>query len=250
MKPLSLSSILLVSFCFAQIAHAQTNRRRPPVSATVETAEPLPVSIVLKDGQTLKGKFLSANSRKLSIIVGSSTQEMNISEVASLIFSEAKTSTLAALDTASTSAARDAIRALRKLDSATSAGVTRAEYGTRLIDAKATVDDLLPRISEGDLKSAIDAAMREYVSAGDIWQLLYDINVDEIRDNRGAAGTIIDVPKWIVEKYNLKPDDAGGAEQTSFGTVHHPPRYLTNSILSAVWRSARNHLNKAAQLGQ
>jgi hypothetical protein len=248
MRTLSLGSILLVALCLAQLAHAQTNRRRTPSPAPSLPAESLPVSVVLKDGQTLKGKFISANSKKLSIIVGSSSQEMNMSDIASLIFSESQTSSGANTDSASTSAARDAIKAVRKLDSATSAGVTRAEYGTRLIDAKAVVDDLLPRISEGDLKSEIDSAMREYVSAGDIWQLLYNINVDEIRNNRGAAGTIVDVPKWIVDKYNLKPDDPGGSEETSFGTVHHPPRYLTNSILSAVWRTAKTHLDRAAQL--
>jgi hypothetical protein len=175
---------------------------------------------------------------------------MNMSDIASLIFLETASSKLATVDTTSMSAARDAIRSLRKLDSATSAGVTRAEYGTRLIDAKASVDDLLSRVAAGDLKSEIDAAMREYVSAGDIWQLLYNINVDEIRSNRGTAGTIIDVPKWLVEKYDLKPDDPGGSEQTSFGTVTHPPRYLTSSILRVMWRVAKAHLDKATQLAQ
>lgn len=250
MRTLSLISILLVIVGLAQTSNAQTNRRKPPAPAPVSNPEPLPVSVVLKDGQTLKGKFLSANSKKLSIIVGSSTQEMNMSEVASLIFSDTKASSATTVGTESTSSAREAIKALRKLESATSAGVTHAEYGTRLIDAKAAVDELLPRISAGDLKSEIEAAMLEYVSAGEIWQLLYEINIDEIKSGRGAAGTIIDVPKWIVEKYNLKPDDPGGSEETSFGTVNHPPRYVTSSILSAVWRSAKKHLEKATQLAQ
>jgi len=196
---------------------------------------------VLRDGQTLKGKFVSANSKKLSIIVGSSTQEMNMSEIASLIFSETKTSTLATVDTGSTSAARDAIRALRKLDSATSAGVTRTEYGTRLIDAKATVDDLLSRIAEGDLKSEIAAAMREYVSASDAWQALYEINLDEIKMGHGTAGVVHSVPKWIIEKYNIKPDDPG----VGMGAL-----YVTSSIVSAVWHVAKDHLDKATQLAR
>jgi hypothetical protein len=202
---------------------------------------------VLKDGQTLEGKFVSANSKKLTIIVGASIQEMNMSEVASLVFLETKTSPF---ESPSSSAARDGIKALRKLETATSAGVTPAEYGTRLIDAKASVDESLPRISDGDLKSEIEAAMSEYVSAGEVWQLLRSINIDEIKDRRGSAGTIIDVPKWIVEKYNLKPDDPGGAEQTTYGTVHHPPRYLTSTILSTIWRTAKDHLDKATQLAQ
>lgn len=247
MKPLFLTSVLLVTLCTAQALHAQTSSRRPSMPAPA-TAESLPVSVVLKDGQTLKGKFVAANPKKLSILLGSSPHEMNMSDVASLIFSEVQPTTGTSVDNGRLSAPREAIKALRRLDSATKAGVTRTEYGSRLIDAKAAIDDLLPRIADGELKSEIEAAMHEYVSAGDIWQLVYNINVDEIRDGRGAAGTIIGVPKWLVEKYNLTADDPGGSEQTSFGTVHHPPRYLTNSILSTVWRTAKNHLDKAAQL--
>lgn len=250
MRTLSLISILLMTLGLAQTGSAQTNRRKPPTPAPVSNLESVPVSVVLKDGQTLKGKFLSANSKKLSIIIGSSTQEINMSEVASLIFADTYVAATTSVENASTSAALEAIKALHKLESATSAGVTRAEYGTRLIDAKASVDELLPRVSAGDLKSEVEAAMREFVSAGEIWQLLYEINVKEINDGRGVAGTIIDVPKWVTEKYNLKPDDPGGSEQMSFGTVHHPPRYLTSSILSTVWRSAKEHLEKAAQLAK
>jgi hypothetical protein len=81
MKNFPLSFILLViSLCvMTESSHAQTNRHRaaaPP--NTVAPSETLPVSVVLKDGQTLKGKFVSANSRKLSIMVGSSVQQMNL----------------------------------------------------------------------------------------------------------------------------------------------------------------------------
>lgn len=248
MKTLLLTSVLFLTIAITQTLQAQTNRRRTPTPVSATAAESLPVSVVLRDGQTLKAKFVAANPKKLSIIVGSSPQEMNMADVASLIFSDTQSNIGARTDNASSSAVREAIKALRKLDSATEAGVSRTEYGTRLIDAKAAVDDLLPRFSDGELKSEIEAAMREYVSAGEVWQLIYRINLDEIRDGRGAAGTIIDVPKWLVGKYNLKPDDPGGSEQTSSGTVYHPPRYLTNSILSAVWRTAKNHLDKAAQL--
>jgi hypothetical protein len=241
MRRLSLSSILLVILFSAQFAPAQTNRRRATGITPTETSEPVPVSVILKDGQTLKGKFVSANTKKLTIIVGSSTQDMNMSEIASLIFSETRPSPVAAVDTGSTSTARDAIKALRKLDSATSAGVTRTEYGTRLIDAKATVDDLLPRIAEGDLKSEIVAAMREYVAASDAWQALYEINLDEISRGHGTAGVVHSVPKWIVEKYSIKPDDPG----VGMGAL-----YITSSILSAVWHVAKDHLDKAAQLAQ
>lgn len=252
MRTISRHSILLVALCLAQVAHGQTNRRRTPAPAPPVTAGSLTVSVVLKDGQTLKAKFVNANSKKLSIIVGSSQQELDMSDIASLIFSETKTSTGARADSASMSAARDAIKDLRKLHTAASVGVSRNEYYARLIDGKAAIDELLRQISEGDLKSEIDAAMREYVSAGDIWEILYNRNIDEIRKDRGSAGILKskNVPQWIVEKYNLKPDDAGGTTDTSYGTVHHPPRYLTSSILGAVWRRAQIHLEKAAQLAQ
>lgn len=104
MRTLSLISILLVTLGLAQISSAQTSRRKSPAPAPASTPESLPVSVVLKDGQTLKGKFLSANSKKISIIVGTSTQEMNMSDVASLIFSDTKVSAATTVETASSSA--------------------------------------------------------------------------------------------------------------------------------------------------
>jgi hypothetical protein len=239
-KTLSLSSILLVILFSAQFALAQP-RRRPAVTNPTQSSEPLPVSVVLKDGQILKGKFVSANSKKLTVMVGSSPQEMNMSEIASLLFSETRTSTVATRDNRSLTAARGAITALRKLDSATSAGVTRTEYGTRLIDAKAAVDELLPGIADGDMKSEIAAAMREYVVASDAWQALYEVNLDEIGRGRGTAGVVHSVPKWIVETYGIKSNDPG----VGMGAL-----YLTSSILSVVWRVAKDHLDKAVQLTQ
>lgn len=122
MRTVSLASILVVVLFSAEFALAQP-RRRPGPTTPAESSEPLPVSIVLKDGQTLKGKFVSATTKKLTLIVGSSPQEMNMSEIASLVFSETTTSTAATANTQSTAAARDAIAALRKLDSAPSVGV-------------------------------------------------------------------------------------------------------------------------------
>ncbi len=169
---------------------------------------------------------------------------MNMSEIASLVFSETKP-TVATVNTESPTAAQDAIKARRKLDSATSAGVTRQEYGTRLIDAKATIDDLLPRIANGDLKSEIAAAMREYVSASDAWQALYDINLDEISRGISVAGLVHTVPSWIIEKYVIRPDDPGVRKGPYKGAL-----YATSSILSVIWHLAKGHVDRAAQLAQ
>src|SRR5689334_1111762 len=201
MKILSVVSILLVTLLSAQVAISQP-RRRPAPTPPAESSAPLPVSVGLKDGQTLKGKFVGATTKKLSLVVGSTLQELNMSEVASLVFSES--SITATANTQSIASAREAIAALRRLESATSAGVSRSEYGTRLIDAKATVDSLIPRIADGDLKLEITASIREYVAASSAWQALYDINVEEISRSSGSAGVVHSVPKWILETYEIK----------------------------------------------
>lgn len=83
--------------------------------------------------------------------------------------------------------------------------------------------------------------MSEYVAASDAWQALYDINIEEISSGRGTAGVVHTVPKWIVERYAIKPDDPG----VGMGAL-----YVTNSIISVIWQVAKNHLNKAAQLAK
>ncbi len=240
MKDFSLSLILLVvMLCtITESGHAQTNRRR--TTAPVNTAAPpqtLPVSAVLKDGQTLKGKFVGANSRKLSIMVGSSVQQIDMSEVASLIFSESGSSASNA-ESSIKAAAKEAVKAIRKLESATSVGVSFAEYGTRLIDAKADVDESLSRMSDGKLKTEIGLSMDEYSYASQVWQI---VNREEFRDkyNTGYLYTSTELAESLMKKYKIEP--------------HILPISKTSiifraNILSAIWQAAKEHLDKAAQL--
>lgn len=240
MKNFTLSLILLaVGVCVTtESGRAQTNRRRAAAPANASsTSETLPVSVILKDGQTLKGKFVSANSQKLSIIVGSSVQQLDMSEVASLIFSESK-SPVAGAEGGANSAAGEAIKALRKLESATSVGVSFAEYGTRLIDAKAAVDEALPRVSDGELKSEIELAMSEYSLASQVWQT---VNREMIEDryNSGYLDASTELGASLVKKYKLEPHVLPASKRSII---------LRSEILSAIWQSAKGHLDKAAQL--
>jgi hypothetical protein len=160
-----------------------------------------------------------------------------MSEVASLIFAESKSPATGA-ESGANSAAMEAIKALRKLESATSVGVSFAEYGTRLIDAKAAVDESLSRISNVELKSEIELAMGEYSFASQVWQI---VNREIIRDqyNTGYLDTSTELGESLMKRYKLEPHILPASKRSII---------FRADILSAIWQTAKGHLNKAAQL--
>lgn|SRR5262249_27625708 len=60
--------------------------------------------------------------------------------------------------------ADEALRALRKIESITHAGVTQREYQSRTLDMVQTVDEALRHLPESELKKAIDGTKGAYAS--------------------------------------------------------------------------------------
>jgi hypothetical protein len=67
-------------------------------------------------------------------------------------------------------AARSALRALRKIASATEVGISYVNYSPLVAEVKAEVEDALSRMKDGDLKASIQAALNEYTYAAYVWQ--------------------------------------------------------------------------------
>ncbi len=229
----ALAVLLLFTF-FLISTPAQTNRRRATAPQPAQSTETIPVTVMLRDGQTIKGKFLDANSKTVSILVGSSRQQLNMADVASLTFSESISTQKAGVK----QAADDAIRALRRLESATSVGVSFVEYGTRLIDAKAEVDNALGQLPESALKAELTLAMAEYTLASKIWQLIND-EMRRDRYNTGYLDASSEVGVMLVEKYKLEPNVLPASKRSIL---------FKADVLSAVWSKAREHIDKAAAL--
>ena len=63
----------------------------------------------------------------------------------------------------------DALRVLKGLQSATSAGVNYRDYAPRVTDAKIQVDQILGEAPDGPLKTALAEALGFYVYASNAW---------------------------------------------------------------------------------
>ncbi len=66
-------------------------------------------------------------------------------------------------------AAQAALKSLRKLASAAETGVNYQDYGSRIIDAKADIDEQLAELPEGEMKQEIQKALDAYVDAKTVW---------------------------------------------------------------------------------
>lgn len=99
-----------------------------------------------------------------------------------------------------------AIKALRKLQSVVSVGVTYREYGTRVADAQIAVDEALPNIPESrsGLKDNIKSAMKEYGKALTEWSqnLQFDIKYGSKTTDKTGAAVVRSM--WNVAKLDIE----------------------------------------------
>jgi hypothetical protein len=127
-------------------------------------------------------------------------------------------------------AAQNSLKLLRKMASATEVGINFQEYGKRVIDLKADVDEELAQLPESELKQEIKLAAEAYVDAGTAWNemLRYDFMLTSFEPARSFQ-----------KKYSIpgeKTDSRGGL------------RLDKNVVLSTIWGAARKHIDRATQL--
>lgn len=127
------------------------------------------------------------------------------------------------------SAANDALKALRKVEAATQVGVNYQQYGQLAIEAKAATNQAVASLPDGELKSEIVAAMEAYADAGDAWG-------KAINDNFYSNAKIANDLK---QKYDFD-------YQKSSATLSKDD--WKSLMLSMIWATARNRLNKATSL--
>jgi hypothetical protein len=123
-------------------------------------------------------------------------------------------------------AANDALKALRKMASATEVGISYQEYGTRIIDAKAEVDEAIRQLPDGEVREHISLAMEAYADAARAWgqMLRYDF-------------LIVMREPTLPEKYSIPVD-----KSTSI------PAMSKNDVLTTIWRAAKTHITEASSL--
>jgi DNA polymerase III delta prime subunit len=117
------------------------------------------VTVNLKKGEAVSGTFLRADSKKVYLEVDGDATTIGLDNVTSLVFTEAE----------SNSPAVKAIKALKSLAEAAEHARNNREYGNRLLEVKALVEDQITLIPEGDLREAISDALKAYELVGEIW---------------------------------------------------------------------------------
>lgn len=121
--------------------------------------------------------------------------------------------------------AEDAIKALKKLDSATSVGMNKMQYSSLLIEAKTTLDNSLTDLPEGELKNELKASMDAYVDANNAWN-------GKILASDGTN---------LTTKY-------GRGEMSPLSEDLMENEKMRNLIIDLVWLAARTHLENASTL--
>lgn len=125
-------------------------------------------------------------------------------------------------------AAEASLKTLRRMGSAVEVGLTLSEYNSRLIDLKADVDEQLSSIPQGELRTEIQLAVEGYVDAQNAWKEM------------GRHDTLfptLEPGRSLMTKYSIPIDRSIGMDLLP-----------GNSVRSIIWRTAKSHADKAAQI--
>jgi hypothetical protein len=234
-----LLSILILVLCASQFAFSQTRRRPTPTSppSTLtklpEAIKKRPVKIALRNGETINGDFIQATNDVMRVEVEGSPQTINLADVLSIVFAEwstdiSKTGRSVKLNPQAIAAVRDALKALRKMAGATEIGITFQEYGSRVIDAKADVEEALRQLPEGELKTEIALAMDAYADASKAWNEMIRYDFMLVDFEPGSS---------LQKKYDIPVDTSLSSKMMR-----------RNVVLSTIWGAAKSHIEKADAL--
>lgn len=118
----------------------------------------------LRTGQRIDGSVAQVSATAVSVEAGGRTLTFARTQVRAIYFGAATTSP--------SSAAQEAVQALKALRSALAAGVNRKEYDPRLEDTRKVVDRYLSgsEATDPELREPIQAAMRYYLIVGEAWK--------------------------------------------------------------------------------
>lgn len=121
-------------------------------------------------------------------------------------------------------AARTALKALRRLNSATDVGIAYVNYSPLVAEVKTEVEDSLPRINNQNLKQEIAASMLQYEFAAAVWQAYWRSDFIE-----GEAREIA-VKQYGVQKRGLLKV------------------VWRNDFIAAIWARAKLHFGSAERI--
>jgi hypothetical protein len=261
----NLAMIIFAVLVISAPAAGQRRSRPKPKTAPARAAEPVPtkrpVTVTLKQGDSVTGNFLRADAETMEVEIQSGRLTIKTKDVASLIFTdEGEGVTLIEeeqKDAASPSpapdpspaAGRKAYAALRKLAEAANIKLPLGQYGNLLIETKTVVEEALTEISDYSLKNEIALTLEAYNDAGQAWGAARDYDTRRQRtfgDPWGAKRVIeqrIPVDSepgaTLMRKYQIKP---------GVNRLAQPDHLELDTALKAIWAVASARLNYVATL--
>lgn len=244
-----LTVLLLIGIITGQSRTKPKPKPQPtpsPTPAKAPVAAKRSVIVNLKQGDPVTGLFLRADAETVEVEVKSGRLAIKMNEVASLVFtaqeavaakpSEPQVAEARAKEPAQAAPdpqlpiARKAYATLRKLADAAQIGLPYSQYGSLLIEVKASLEELLPTLPEGAIKSEIADALEAYKDAGQAWGTVH---------NKGALFTATEPAATLMKKYSIKP---------SVNAVGDADHLQLDTALSKIWAAAGAHLNSLAVL--
>ena len=261
----NLAMIIFAVLVISAPAAGQRRSRPKPKAAPARAAEPVPtkrpVTVTLKQGDSVTGNFLRADAETMEVEIQSGRLTIKMNDVASLIFTdegegvtpiEEEQKDAASPSRApdpSPAAGRKAYAALRKLAEAANIKLPLGQYGNLLLDTKTVVEEALTEISDYSLKNEIALTLEAYNDAGQAWGAARDYDTRRQRtwgDPLGAKRVIeqrIPVDSepgaTLMRKYQIKP---------GVNRLAQPDHLELDTALKAIWAVASARLNYVATL--
>lgn len=247
-----ISAVLSMSVIAAGQRRARPKPKTAPAPAAAPAPARRPVTVNLKQGDTVTGNFLRADAETMEVEIQTGRLTIKMSEVASLVFTdegekppeEEQKETAAPVTDPSLMAARKAYAELRKLAEAAKIKLPLGQYGNLLIETKTVVEEALTEISDYSLKNEIARTLEAYYDAGQAWGAAraYDTG----RMTWGAARVIeqrIPVDSepgaTLMRKYQIKP---------GVNRLAQADHLELDTALKAIWAVAGARLNYVATL--
>ncbi|HEY0658049.1 MAG TPA: hypothetical protein VGD05_06230 [Pyrinomonadaceae bacterium] len=175
------------------------------------------------NGDRLTGLLVGADSEIFTIQISGANLPVKLNEIKTVWFGEI--AEIVVVEN-KPNYIEEALKSLRKLAAATDVGVNFQDYGRRVIDVKAEVEEFLTNIPDGDSKTEIGLAMQAYADAGTAWNFAVQ--------NRGYLFIDFEPAITLRPKYNLPT--------TRLGSL----TLISNEVaLSTIWATARKHIDNA-----
>ncbi|NOT47065.1 MAG: hypothetical protein HOP17_04865 [Acidobacteria bacterium] len=235
--------VLSVFILGAVSSNTTAQPRKTPVvkkavqqTKTTEVPKPeeRPVTVYLKEGEPVSGKFVDASSEGLHLVVAGNKLIVHWKNIKQVSYTDvAPVEPPAPKIDKGKEALEGAVKSLKKLSTAVEVGINFQEFSRRLIDIKIEYEGYLSAITDADAKSELMKAMEAYEDSKTIWN--YMVGNNSMGRATGDLFPDYEPGKTLQAKYSL-------------------PTYRTSGLhlmegdkaMKLIWVVAASHIEKAA----